>query len=100
MPQLIVPGATFYSSSDEALFFAWLKSIPGVTRVVGERTDLVVTLRSARLSRRALWDLLALHLRYDLSMKRLAQFERSQNTAWFRDPKMFWHSRIFGKRRV
>jgi len=75
MPQLTIPGATFYSQADEASFFAWLEAIPGVIRVVGERRSLIVTLRSARLSKAALWDLAALYFRYNLPMKAIAQFE-------------------------
>jgi hypothetical protein len=97
MPQLIIPGATFYSQADEASFFAWLESIPGVIRVVGENSSLVVTLRSARLSKAALWNLLALHFRYNIPMEALARFETSQNTSWFRKPGMFWHKKVFGK---
>jgi hypothetical protein len=99
MPQLIIPGPTFYSETDEASFFSWLESVPSVVRVIGERRDLVVTLRSNRLSRAALWDLLALHHRYNISMKALARFETPQNASWFRDPKKFWHAKVFGKLR-
>jgi hypothetical protein len=99
MPQLIVPGPTFYSQTDEASFFSWLESIPGVTGVVGEHCSLVVTLRSNRLSKAALWNLLALHYRYNIPMKSLARFETKENTLWFRKPKMYWHAKVFGKRR-
>ena len=97
MPQLVVPGPTFYSQTDEASFFAWLESIPGVVRVVGERRSLIVTLRSGRLSKPALWELLALHFRYNIPMEALARFETSQNASWFREPKMFWYKKVFGK---
>jgi hypothetical protein len=97
MPHLIVPSATFYSQTDEASFFAWLKSIPGVTSVVGDHRGLVASFRSSRLSKVALWDLLALYFRYDLPMQSLARFETPQNRAWFCKPEMFWHKRVFGK---
>jgi len=100
MPQLNIPGPTFYSQADEASFFARLQSIPGVTHVTGERRSLIVTLRSARLSKAALWDLLALYFRYNISMEALARFETPQNTSWFREPKMFWHRKVFGSRRA
>ena len=99
MPQLIIPGPTFYSQTDEVSFFAWLESIPGVVRVVGEHRSLIVTLRSARPSKSALWNLLALHFRYNIPMKALARFETPQNSSWFCEPKMFWYKKVFGKPR-
>jgi hypothetical protein len=97
MPKLIIHEGTYYWQSDEAAFYQWLQSIPGVTAVVGKTEGLVVTLRSKRLSRMALRDLLALHFRYGLPMHALAQFETSENRSWFRDPKAYWHSKVFGK---
>jgi hypothetical protein len=97
MPKLIIHEGTYYWQSDEAAFYRWLKSIPGVTDVVGKPKGLVVTLRSKRLSQTALRSLLALHFRYGLPMHALAQFETPENTSWFRAPKMYWHSRVFGK---
>jgi hypothetical protein len=99
MPQLIAPGPTFYSQTDEASFFARLESIPGVVRVVGEHRSLIVTLRSAGLSKSALRELLALYFRYNLPMKALARFETLQNALWFCEPKMFWYKKVFGKSR-
>lgn len=29
-------------------------------------------------------------------MKQLAQFENPKNSAWFRAPHMYWHTRVFG----
>jgi hypothetical protein len=99
MPHLIIPSATFYSQTDEASFFAWLESIAGVTQVVGDHRGLVATLRSNRLSKVALWNLLALYFRYNLPMKDLARFETPENRTWFRDRKMFWYRGVFGEPR-
>ena len=44
MPQLLVPqgrACVYWSQKDEAAFFAWLQSIPGVTRVRGVGRQLV-----------------------------------------------------------
>ena len=99
MPQLSIPGATFYSAFDEALLFAWLESIPGVKGVVGQGRHLIVTLRSNRLSRASLTELLALHRRYEIPMRELARFKTEQNASWFADPRMYWHKAVFGKTR-
>ena len=96
MPRLTVGGPTFYSSSDEANFFCWLRSIPGVTRVAGEGRDLHVTLRSSRLGEVALREMIALHWRYQLPMQNLATFLNSSNERWFAAPGMYWHNAVFG----
>ena len=96
MPQLTVAGPTFYSSKDEARFFSWLESIPGVTRVVGEGRDLQVTLRSSRLGEEALRELIALHWRYRLPMRHLAAFLSPTNEHWFAAPGMYWRKAVFG----
>jgi len=97
MPKLLVREASYYSPSDEAAFFDWLQSIPGVSSVVGTPAGLEVTLHSKRLSQVALRELLALHFRYGLPMKDLAQFETEQNKSWFRASHMYWHKKVFGR---
>ena len=98
MTQLNIPQGekcTYWSRQDEAAFFGWLESIPGVIKVRGIGPELVVTLKSKRLSRDALWELIALYTRYGLPMKTLAQFETASNRSWFRSKKMHWYSSIF-----
>jgi hypothetical protein len=97
MPQLLVHERTYYSQSDEAAFFSWLQSVPGVVRTVGTAEGLVVTLRSRRLSQSALRELLALHFRYDLPMQALAQFETAENRSWFRSAQAYWHAKVFAQ---
>jgi len=97
MPKFHVPECSYYSQADEAAFFAWLQSIPGVRSVVGTPTGLEVTLQSSRLSQIALRELLALHFRYGLPMSELARFETAQNKPWFRASHMYWYERVFGK---
>ena len=64
----------YYSPSDEAAFFGWLQSIPGVIRVHGQGRELVIELRSKRLSASSLRELIALYRRYEGNMSELAQF--------------------------
>ncbi|MDR7297193.1 MULTISPECIES: hypothetical protein [Roseateles] len=96
MPHLMVASPTFYSSKDEASFFAWLQSISGITQVVGTGRELRVTLRSPRVGEEALRDLLALHWRYQLPMRALAAFLSSTNERWFAAPDAYWHDAVFG----
>jgi hypothetical protein len=96
MPQLTIREGEYYSQADEDAFFGWLKAIPGVSRIDGTLDGLVVTLRSQKLSQTALRELIALHYRYRLPMKALAQFATPQNRKWFRSPKAYWHKAVFG----
>lgn len=96
MPKLLVFEGTYYSPSDESAFFGWLRSIPGVTRVVGNPRGLEVSLRSKLLSESSLRELLALHFRYRLPMRDLAQFKTEKNTSWFSDPSAYWYLLVFG----
>jgi hypothetical protein len=94
---LVLRNCRFFSARDEAHFFGWLESIPGVVRVVGGPSGLVITLRSTRLSEVALRELLALHARYGLPMRQLARFETLRNKTWFRSKQAYWYARVFAK---
>jgi hypothetical protein len=87
----------YYSQTDEASFFGWLQSIPGVTHVEGRGRELVIHLRSMRLSATSLRELIALYKRYDGNMSELAQFANGSNSTWFRAPTASWHKAVFGK---
>jgi len=94
--ELTIAGPTFYSAKDEAGFFSWLESIPGVARVAGMGRDLQVTLHSTGLSEEALREILSLHWRYQLPMHHLATFLNPGNEGWFAAPEMYWHDAVFG----
>ena len=68
----------FGSSLDEKAFFTWLESIGGVTRVEGRGTGLIIHLRSKRISKTALRELVAIHRRYGGDLDELAQFRPPQ----------------------
>ncbi len=89
-------GVIFYHLNDERAFFEWLGRIPCVERYVGDgRRGLVVYLKRKPLNDE-LRELLALCQRYGVDMRQLARFETSRNRRWFRDPKNYWHSAVFG----
>jgi hypothetical protein len=85
----------YWSHGDESAFFRWLESIPGVKSVKGQGLELIVTLRSSRISSLALRELIALHTRYNLPMQSLAQFETAANKKWFRSKKAHWYLKVF-----
>jgi len=86
----------YLSEGDEAAFFAWLKSIPGVIAVTGVGRELKIQLRSKRLSQQGLRELLALYTRYDGNLNELAQFATDANSAWFKAPNAAWYRAVFG----
>lgn len=89
-------GVIFYHLNDERAFFEWLGRIPCVERYEGEgRRGLVVYLKRKPL-KDELRELLALCQRYGVNMRQLAKFETARNRHWFRDPKKYWHSAVFG----
>jgi hypothetical protein len=96
MPKLLVLPRSFYSQIDEANFFRWLKSIGGVLSVTGYEAGLEVSLKSLKLSRSDLNELIAFHFRYGLPMKQLRIFKNARNSDWFENPSAYWFDKVFG----
>ena len=90
----------YLSSGDEAAFFAWLQSIPGVVSVTGYGHELHIRLRAARISSIALREFIALYQRYRGNMRELAQFASSSNASWFASKEAPWYTKVFGRSRV
>lgn len=92
---LIATGVTYYHQNDEIAFFEWLARMPCVDRFEGEGLGLFIYL--SRVPRDAdLRELVAFFYRYKIDMRQLARFSTGTKRAWFRDPKMYWHRRVFG----
>ncbi|WLI88864.1 hypothetical protein Q4S45_19490 [Massilia sp. R2A-15] len=89
----------YYSRSDEAAFFGWLQSIPGVTGIRGQGHELVIRLKSKKLSQTALRELLALYRRYGGDMSELEQFANDTNRSWFQNPDAYWYNAVFASQR-
>jgi hypothetical protein len=86
----------FYSTGDEAAFFAWLQTVPGVRSVRGVGSALHIELRSKRISRIALHELIGLYCRYGGHLPELRQFANATNAAWFCNSTAHWHAAAFG----
>ena len=71
MPLIELELQEFYSSGDEARFFAGLNAIKAVKDLRGRGTALLVTLDRRKLSRDDLRELIALVRRYRISRKPL-----------------------------
>jgi hypothetical protein len=96
MPKLLWNGSMrYYAYSDEKAFFTWLESIKGVRRVQGIGNQLVIHLRSKRLSDQTLRDLIAIYTRYEGDMSQLATFLTPKNKDWFKNKNAYWHASVF-----
>jgi hypothetical protein len=92
---LIASGVRFYHENDERAFFEWLARIACLERFEGELRDLFIHLAGAP-SDDDLRELAAFLYRYKIDMRQLARFSTGTQKAWFREPKMYWHKRVFG----
>lgn len=86
----------YWSPGDEAAFFSWLKSIPGVVAFKGVGRELHIQLKSKRISQSGLRELIALYTRFGGNHSELAQLLTPANQAWLKEPSAFWHTSVFG----
>ena len=91
---LLATGVRFYHENDERAFFDWLGRIACVERLEGEGRDLFIHLSRAP-GDNDLRELAAFFYRYKIDLRQLASFSTGAGRAWFRDPKMYWHKRVF-----
>lgn len=91
---LTATGVRFYHENDERAFFDRLGRIACVEWFEGEGRDLFIHLSGAP-SDDDLRELAAFY-RYKIDMRQLASFSTGSTRAWFRDPKMYCHRRVFG----
>jgi len=95
MVKLNVSGAMFGSHLDEMMLFRWIETL-AEQGCVAFSDGVHIGLRSRRIKRECLLELIALFRRFDLDMRQLAVFESDKNRRWFRDPRKYWHSQVFG----
>ena len=99
MEIVIAEPQVFYSRGDEDAFFGRLYNLPCVGPIVGLPDGLHIKLKH-RPSDSQLREIIALLFRYNLDMTPLAALRTARNAPWFDKPGMFWHQKVFGKRRV
>ncbi|MGH8491835.1 MAG: hypothetical protein ACRERR_01830 [Moraxellaceae bacterium] len=73
---------SYYAPGDEAAFFNWLQSIPGVLSVKGIGRELHIQTRSTRLNRDSILEFVALYRRYLGNLNELVLFSTPANKAW------------------
>lgn len=94
MPILTCRKVKFYSQGDERAFFETIGRIKAIQRVEG-RGDCIFLQVQKSISQDSLRDLIAVFLRYRISMRQLAQFLSPSNRRWFADPAQRYHKRVF-----
>ncbi len=93
--QIIATDISYYHEADERAFFEWLDRMTFVDDYYGEVQDLFIKL-NRRPTDDDMREIIGFCFRYGVGMVQLAKFETTENTAWFRDPTMFWYQEIFG----
>lgn len=91
------PDGPYFSNGDERAFFEWVSRLRCMKRVEGVGPELRLHVSGRRLSDTCLQELVALFLRYGVSMRQLAQFETPKNRAWFRSRQAVWYEAVFGR---
>ena len=93
--QIIATDILYYHDADERAFFEWLDRMTFVPEYYGVVRDLFIEFSRFQ-TKDDLWEVIGFCRRYDIDMTQLAKFETTENTTWMRDPKMIWHTEIFG----
>ena len=86
---------SYYCESDEDHFFAWLESIPAIKAAVGTPQGINSTVEEP-IDKLSFYELVGLMARYELDRLCLRPLCESQIDPWFKDPKNYWYTSVFG----
>ena len=93
---LMCKSVWFYSTTDEDLFFEWIKRIPSIVKYDGKGDELYLYFTSNTINDDDLRELLALFYRYKIDMKQLSVFLNEENKEWFFErSQSYWHKKVF-----
>ena len=90
-------GVRFYHVNDELLYLEWLRRISCVETIDGDGKFGLVVYLKRRPTNNDLRQFLAVFKRYGVNMRQLAKFETAANRSWFRDPRTYWYTAVFGR---
>lgn len=97
MIKLLAKAVKFRSELDEKMFFSWLYEVSAIANKYGEGTDIILEIKSQKISDDDLRELVGLFDRYDVDMRQLSQFLSRDNEKWFKlNTKSYWHKKVFG----
>lgn len=95
---ILICRVRYFSPKDEEAFFDWLKKIPSIVEFKGVYYTLHLYIKSKRIPKSDLDELIGLFYRYNIDMAQLKIFLNERNKEWFYDNKLaFWHKPVFGK---
>ena len=94
--ELEADSVRYFSENDELAFFNWLQKISCVKKYEGRGTTLHIFVDTNAINDVDLRELLALFRRYQTPLAQLKIFDKPEFAGWFRDPRGYWHSEIFG----
>lgn len=95
--ELLTKLPVFFSGMDEEALFAWLSKIEAVLIARGEGRFLCINVSTEELQEDELRELIALFRRFELDMTELHKLDLPAHSTWFRNPKAYWHDRVFKK---
>jgi uncharacterized protein involved in tolerance to divalent cations len=84
---------TYFSQLDELAFFTWAGNIKCIRSI----DNGFFHIKSKRISKESLLDLIAIMHRYNMPMRQLSVFCNETNEKWFKDKKKYWYKKTFGK---
>jgi hypothetical protein len=94
--QLEALRVIYSSPLDECAFFEWLDKLPCVKGYHGEKEMLYIDVSASDVDEEGLRELLALFKRYKIDLRQFSVFDRAEFSRWFRNPKSYWFSKVFG----
>lgn len=96
---LVCKAVSFYSGTDEDMFFAWIKKIPSITKFDGAGDELYLHINNNAISDDDLRELIALFYRYKIDMTQLRIFLNDSNKEWFEGkPRGYWYKKVFASK--
>lgn len=96
MIKLLAKSVRFRSELDERMFFSWVGEVSAIANKYGDETDIILEIRSQKISDDDLRELVGLFDRYDVDMRQLSQFLNQDNEKWFKlNTKSYWHKKVF-----
>lgn len=80
---LVCTPLRFYTETDEALLFQWLKTVPCITTIQGIGKELQLHINNSMVSHDDLLNLIAIFDRYKFDSNQLLVFKNEQNAYLF-----------------
>lgn len=91
MKAISITGVTYFSLTDEDIFFKWLESIDCIKGMDGELRTLYLMVDETLLDESALDELWAVFKRYKILLSELKPLNCETSNAWFKKKRLVKH---------